>query len=180
MKYGSGDDGKSSVLGSNRIWKDDDIFEAIGTVDELNSFIGLARSFCNKSHGEICKILTKIQKDLFKIGSMLAAFNTSFYERVPKIEEKDVSLIDRETYRIENLVGKLKKFILPGGSKLSSYLHVARAVCRRAERRIVKLKRSKGIPDIILKYLNRLSSLLFHLSRYANKLDGLTDVEWVD
>ncbi|MGQ4892847.1 MAG: cob(I)yrinic acid a,c-diamide adenosyltransferase [Candidatus Njordarchaeia archaeon] len=179
-KYGSGDSGKSSTLASGgRIWKDSLIFHAIGDLDELNSFIGLAVSFCEgEKFGEIRDILVGIQSDIFKIGGMINAYGSNFYDKVEKIDEEDLKRIKDGVNFFKVKLEELHHFILPGGSKLASFLHVARAVCRRAERSLVALKKEVDFPDIVLRYINRLSTLLFILARYANKLDGFQDVAW--
>ena len=178
--YGSGDDGKSTIIASgNRVWKDALVFQAMGDLDELNSFIGLALSFCgDPKFAEVRNILLDVQRDLFKIGGMVNAFGSDFYEKIDKISEKDLVRIEKIINEKEAELEPLKQFILPGGSNASSFLHVARAVCRRAERSLVALKKEIDFPDIILRYINRLSTLLFVLARYANKLIGVEETKW--
>ena len=179
-KYGRGDDGKSSVLSSrDRIWKDDIVFDALGNLDELNSFLGLAISFCDKSsHEEIRNILLNIQGHIFKIGGMVSSFGSKEFNLVTKLNSEDLEFVEIKNREIEGKLEELRNFILPGGSRLSSILHVCRTVCRRSERSLVPLTRDRSFPDIAIKYINRLSTLLFNLARYANKLDGFEDVIW--
>lgn len=179
-KYGSGDDGKSASLGSSeRVWKDEDIFQAIGDIDELNSFIGLTRSFCDKNHLLVIqKTLEAIQRHLFKIGSELSAIQGSYSENIPRITEEDVDFLEEKIHELEEKLPPLKSFIIPSGTKLASLLHVCRTVCRRAERSLVKLHRKKSLPPELLKYINRLSSLFFILARYANVVEGEREEIW--
>ncbi len=179
-KYGSGDDGKSTYIASEkRIWKDDELFEAVGEIDELNSFIGLARSIAQeKKMGEIDLILKEIQNHLLKIGGEINTIGSKYYEKVPKLSERDFQFLENEINRIESQLPELKSFILPSGSKLASVLHICRTVCRRAERRVVSFHKKKEIPSLILRYLNRLSTLFFILARYVNYIEKYEEEIW--
>ncbi len=166
----SGDQGKTSILGKDRIDKDDIRIEAYGTIDELNSVVGLAIS---KVPNEIKDDLIKIQSLLFEIGSELASIkprNTISVEDITNLE----LLIDQAVEQTP----ELKSFILPGGSEGSSWLHLARTVTRRAERLIFTLSKSNEINPNIIPWINRLSDLFFAWSRLCNTLDGIKDVEW--
>lgn len=173
----TGDRGETSLYGGRRIPKSHLQIEAYGTVDELNSFIGLA--LAEITHNEVRLFLTAVQRDLFSIGSYLSG-----YEK----EELDLSLRVGELEKIIDEVDKklpeLKNFVLPGGGKLASNLHVARAVSRRAERVTVRFfnEEETSIPnprkEKIMIYLNRVSDLLFVLARFANKLDNVSEELW--
>jgi cob(I)alamin adenosyltransferase len=174
----TGDKGETSLLGGNRVHKDDLRIEAYGTVDELNSVIGIVRSM--KAPRTVDRILERIQNDLFIVGADLAA-PLSLSRRtakVPRIDRRRISAIEAIIDQIQRKLPPLKRFILPGGSQVSSHLHLARAVCRRAERRTVQLGRAQKINPSILSYLNRLSDLLFILARSANQKARAKEVVW--
>jgi len=179
-KYGSGDDGKSIYIASKeRIWKDDVFFETIGEIDELNSFIGLARSIAQeKKLDEVNLILKKIQNHLLKIGGEINTIGSEYYEKVPKLSENDLQFLENQIDRLEKNLPELKNFILPSGSKLASILHVCRTVCRRAERRVVGFHKKRKIPELILRYFNRLSTLFFILARYVNYIEEYEEEIW--
>lgn len=165
----TGDSGQTSLFGGTRVSKKDLRIEAYGTIDELNSFIGVARATWPSS--PIDAQLQKVQADLFEIGAYLAAPDTDRFKSVsrPRIEE-----IERDIDAIEAELTALKTFILPGGSLAASHLHVARTVCRRAERIVVAL----GDTSTTLAYLNRLADYLFVAARLANKHHGVGDTPW--
>ena len=173
----TGDKGTTSLFGGKRVEKDDLRIETYGTVDELNALIGSAISEIKDS--ELIEVLQNIQLDLFTLGSDLATpedNNITF--TVPRIEESFAKKLEESIDEFTDRLPPLKNFILPGGSKGSSLLHLARTVCRRAERAVVKLERKEKIGENILVYLNRLSDLLFVLARYANLVTNTPDVEW--
>lgn len=166
----TGDKGETSIIGKDRIDKDDIRIEAYGTVDELNSVVGLA---ILRVSSEIKDDLIQIQSLLFEIGSELASIkprNTICEEDIGNLE----SLIDQAV----DQTPALKSFILPGGSEGSSWLHLARTVTRRAERLILTFSRSNEINPNIIPWMNRLSDLFFAWARQCNVLDGIKDVEW--
>ncbi len=172
----TGDNGTTALFGGDRVFKDDLRINAYGTVDELNSIIGLAIS--NISNDEIISELRQIQNQLFRLGSDLA---TPLEKTKVSIERIDDTLVTGLENKIDFYTGKLpelRNFILPGGSKGASYLHFARTVCRRAEREIVTLKKHVIIGDTILKFINRLSDLLFVIARYENFVTGTPEIEW--
>ncbi len=181
-KYGRGDDGKSETLANmqEKLWKDEDIFKAIGDIDELNSYLGLVVSVAKEINPEklvkVINALITIQKDLFKIGGMVNSYGSKFYEKIEKISDKDLEKLEQFISDFSENLEELKSFILPGGSILASHLHVARTICRRAERSYVTLYRGKKYPKTILTYLNRLSTLLFVIARHVNQLLGFEDV----
>ena len=174
------DKGYTKLFGGEFISKASVLVEAYGTVDELNSLIGLARS--QIKHKEINQILHRLQKDLFNLGADFSSPLTDekTNEYITRIKESDVKWMEDLIEKIDKKLPPLKNFILPGGSHGASLLHVARAICRRAERRAVTLKGEKGVNQLILKYLNRLSDFLFYLARWANKEEGLEEEIWTN
>jgi cob(I)alamin adenosyltransferase len=167
----TGDTGQTSLVGGSRVSKDHRQIEAYGTVDELNSCIGVVMS----SDSNYFEFLKKIQHKLFNIGSILASEKNLGFE-LPTVTEKDVALLEQEIDRLTKGLPKLKNFILPGGNILSAQTHVARCVCRRAERRVVSLDNNDY--KLLIKYLNRLSDYLFVLSREFLRLEGIAEVIW--
>lgn len=157
-----GDKGETSLLGGQRVPKTDPRIEAYGTVDELNAAIGVALTYVKNSAAK--DILHQVLNDLFRIGAELAAIGTKF-TNFPKISDTHIKVIEEEVYRIENELPKQTTFILPTGTESSAHLHLARAICRRAERRVLALEKIN--PEIV-KYLNRLSDLLFIYARLEN------------
>jgi cob(I)alamin adenosyltransferase len=170
----SGDNGTTGLIGGERVSKSSCRIEAYGTVDELNSFIGLAIS-----HGideGILPALRRIQNELFEVGAELAQENDPANYRIT------ASQVDGMEYEIDiitNRLAPLDQFILPGGSIASSYLHVARTICRRAERCVVTLHEQEGVNQDLIHYLNRLSDLLFVLARYQNSCENISDSTWI-
>jgi cob(I)alamin adenosyltransferase len=172
-----GDKGETGLYGASRVPKDSPRVDAYGTVDELNSCIGVAVAGCR--HEEISKPLKRIQADLFTAGADLATeFAADGGARVPRIGGKDTERLEKMVDELQGKLPRLTSFILPGGSELSSSLHLARAVCRRAERRVVALGRAERINPDMVPYLNRLSTYLFNAARYANVLEGVEDEVW--
>lgn len=171
-----GDNGTTSLLGKDRVSKAELRIDCIGTVDELNAAAGLAEVVAPepiKSH------LTQIQHELFTIGSHLAAPDEEAFAAIlPPITDEMIARLEGEIDHAEKESGPLRHFILPGGTEPAARLHVARAICRRAERLVVQLAHQQGLNPQIGKYLNRLSDWLFMTARYANHLCGTADVEW--
>ena len=157
-----GDKGRTSLFDGKKVWKFDRQVEAYGTIDELNSVIGAASSFI--SDRLILKELEQIQNDLLEIGSSLAVSSTLPVDQLSNRPEEFEKLIDRLTRQMP----ELREFILPGGSRGSALLHLARTVARRAERNIVHLSQKRPVDKLILTYLNRLSDLLFTMARFEN------------
>ncbi len=174
-----GDTGQTSLFGGGRLSKDHPRVEAYGDVDELNAAVGLAR--CIESLPRIDEVLTPIQRDLFAIGSLLA---TPDLEKMRKhmekarIDEERIAELERAIDQADMELEPLRNFILPGGTPKAAALHVARTVCRRAERRVVHLAQDIELPALVITYLNRLSDLLFTLSRLANHQGGTGEVTW--
>lgn len=173
----TGDKGKTSLFGGQRIEKFNLRIETYGTVDELNSVIGLARAF-NK-HEELDNLFQLIQNTLFNLGADLATpYGTKFEKQVKRITNEHILFLENQIDNMQEKTPEFKNFILPGGEKTASYLHLARTVCRRSERLAVELSVSEEIGENVLKYLNRLSDFLFICARYANVLDNVKDIEW--
>jgi cob(I)alamin adenosyltransferase len=176
---GSGDYEETELMGGRKISKDDLRVEAYGTIDEANSFLGLVACFSEDK--QINDIIEKIQQDLFAIGSNLATpeeDRTRINYPIPEITPAHVNSLEKIIEEIEKELPSLKKFILPAGCRTASALHVARSVIRRAERIVVSYSKKEKINPEIIKYLNRLSSLLFELARLANKRENVSEKEW--
>lgn len=173
-----GDKGETSLYGEGRVPKDSTRVEAYGTIDELNSCIGMAVAGC--SHGEISVPLRRVQSELFTAGADLATeFGTKAPSaRVPRIRKEDTERLEKMVDDLQKVLPRLTSFILPGGSELSSRLQIARAVCRRAERRVITLARAERVNPELVPYLNRLSTYLFNAARYANALEKVDDEVW--
>ena len=175
----TGDKGDTGLFGGGRVGKDDARVEAYGEVDELNAVLGLARSI--ELMPRIDEVLVPIQRDLFSLGALLA---TPEHEKMrqhlekARIDEERIAQLERAIDAGEAELEPLRAFILPGGTPKAAALHVARTVCRRAERRVVALRRDVGIPELVVVYLNRLSDLLFVLARVANRRAGAGEVTW--
>ncbi|HVR38978.1 MAG TPA: cob(I)yrinic acid a,c-diamide adenosyltransferase, partial [Thermoanaerobaculia bacterium] len=169
----TGDRGETSLFGGARVAKCDPRIEAYGTIDELNSFIGLARASWSPS--PIDAQLHQTQSDLFEIGAHLASPGTS---RFPGIDEARIVELERGIDGMESELAPLRTFILPGGSLASAQLHVARTICRRAERLVVALEDESLATQSTIAYLNRLSDYLFVAARFANCKQGVSDVPW--
>lgn len=168
-----GDKGDTSLVGK-RVPKDDPRVEAYGTIDELNSFVGLAKSFLEDK--KILEQLDKIQSDLFVVGAQLATVTTKGSES--KTTTEDVNWLEKISDEMEKELRPLKRFVLPNGSRPASALHVARSVCRRSERRIVSLSKKENVNPEIIRYVNRLSDTLFIMARYVNQKLGVDEKTW--
>ncbi len=175
----TGDDGSTGLFGGGRVPKDHARVEAYGDIDELNAVIGQARSI--DPMPRIDEILAPVQRDLFSIGALLA---TPHPEKMREQLEK-ARLTDARIRQLEQAIDDaetelepLRAFILPGGTPKASALHVARTVCRRAERAIIRMQASDEVPQIVVVYVNRLSDLLFVLARVANRRAGAGEVTW--
>ena len=175
-----GDDGETSLVGGQRVGKDALRIECYGTVDELNSWLGLARVSALEQAGleMLSSILLRVQHELFNLGSILATLPADVHPRQPRVTEAEVLQLEREIDQMNEELPALRSFVLPGGSRLNAELHGARTVCRRAERIAVALMRHEPGTDEGVKYLNRLSDALFVWSRWANHRLGLDEVLW--
>lgn len=169
----TGDKGETSLFGGNRIAKDDPRIEAYGTVDELNSLIGMARAGWPSS--PIDAELNRVQSDLFEIGAYLAAPGS---ERFHSVNVRRIEDLEKAIDSMEAKLQPLTTFIVPGGSMAAAQLHLTRTVCRRAERRIVALGDATAEAQTTIAYLNRLSDYLFVAARLANLRHGIADTPW--
>ena len=158
-----GDTGTTQLIGGTRVSKSDLRIDAYGTVDELNSFIGLVRD--QKIDKHYTEVLSNIQDRLFVIGSWLATDAEKSMMTLPKLTEQDVELLEKEIDNMTEKLPELKSFILPGGHTIVSYCHIARCVCRRAERLASGVGQHTPVEPLLIKYLNRLSDYLFVLAR---------------
>jgi cob(I)alamin adenosyltransferase len=174
----SGDKGETGLYGGERIAKDSLRIEAYGTIDELNSFIGL--TITEIIDIEVKKLLDKIQNTLFTLGSDLSAPDNEKNKKhnIPRISNNHYKEIEKEIDRFDSQLPGLRNFILPGGCKSSALLHICRTICRRAERRVVSLNNIENLSSDIIIFLNRLSDLFFVLARYENKNAGIPDTKW--
>ena len=175
----TGDAGDTGLFGGGRVGKDDPRVEAYGDVDELNAALGLARAV--EMMPRIDETLVPIQRDLFSIGALLATPDREKMQQhlaKARIDDGRVAELERAIDEGEAELEPLRAFIVPGGTPKAAALHVARTVCRRAERRVVALARDVELPEIVVVYLNRLSDLLFVLARVANRRAGAGEVTW--
>jgi cob(I)alamin adenosyltransferase len=178
-----GDQGSTALVGGKRVPKDDPRIEAYGAVDELNSILGLARVFNNETatspaRGRLEDLLKRLQNQLFDLGSELATPPDATYEGMYRIGADDVAVLEAEIDGLQQDLAPLNSFILPGGGKVGAFLHQARTVCRRVERDILRLSRREEIGAFVLPWVNRLSDLLFVLSRWAAKQLGEPEFLW--
>jgi len=180
----TGDKGETALVGGRRVPKDSPRIEAYGTIDELNSIVGLARVFNEErlkdgaAHRFLDEILRKIQDELFDLGSELATPADFTYEEMHRLGEIEVKRIEGLIDECQKELGPLRSFVLPGGGRIGGYLHQCRTVCRRAEREILRLSRAEKIGEWPLKYVNRLSDLFFVLSRWVGKRTGEKEYLW--
>lgn len=172
-----GDKGTTSLIGGTKVLKSDLRIEAYGTVDELNSYVGLCNDLITDEHSK--KILREIQDRLFTIGSSLACDPEKEPKmKIPDLKEEDVALLEKEIDKMNEVLPEMKSFILPGGHPTVSHIHIARCICRRAERCCVRLSEEATEDLLVLKYLNRLSDYLFVLARYASHLLKAEEINW--
>ena len=172
----TGDKGDTSLFGGQRVPKDALRIEAYGTVDELNSLLGVA--LADNAEPLVDKVLGHVQRELFDLGADLATPRSNDRKQIKRIEPRDAHALEKYIDNLETHLRPLRAFILPGGSPVAAWLHYARTVCRRAERAVVRLSRNEDIGEGITVYLNRLSDLLFVLARYANHAAGVAETKW--
>jgi len=179
-----GDGGETGLVGGQRVSKDSARIEAYGTVDELNAFLGLARSTVHEmvSHNgkvyPLAPIMLRVQHELFNLGSILATLPADVHEKQPRITAAEIEQLEKEMDHMNAELAPLRSFILPGSSRLDAELHICRTVCRRAERACVTLNREEEAPPEAVRYLNRLSDALFVWSRWANHLTSTVETLW--
>lgn len=172
----TGDKGETGLFTGQRVGKDDLRLETYGTIDELNSVLGIVRNYSEDP--EVRDAVIRIQNHLFTIGSDLATPYEKDHPMIRRIDSGFVEYLEQVIDGIDEKLEPMRYFILPGGSIAGSYLHLARTVCRRSERLLVRLMKSVEINPVILVYLNRLSDTLFVLSRYENRSAGIPDIAW--
>ena len=172
----TGDKGSTSLFGGKRVPKNNIRIEAYGTVDELNASLGVIIS--ENVSNTVKESLKKIQNDLFVLGGDLATPLEETKVKIPRTTESMVLILEKEIDLYDSKLEALKSFILPGGIKASALLHLSRTICRRAERRVIELSEEEQINKEIVKYLNRLSDLLFIFARFENSVNDIPDVEW--
>jgi len=170
----TGDDGKTSLFDNTRVWKSHDRIMSYGAIDELNSTLGIVLAM--KLDNDLNEIISKIQNDLFIVGSDLA--NPDMNNQEIRTTKKMVSILEDMIDKLENELSELTSFILPGGTILASIIHLARTIARRAETHVVALSQNEEITNESFIYLNRLSDLLFIIARTINKRNNIKDVIW--
>ncbi len=179
----SGDDGTTGLFGGGRVGKDHPRVDAYGTVDELNACLGMVSAACDPERpveGRFVEIIAEAQSWLFDIGADLATPEGNAQEdRVLRIGDAEVEVVERWIDEIEERNEPMRSFVMPGGSELAARLHLARTVCRRTERRMVALAHTEPVSEGAVRYMNRLSDLLFAMSRLANRDRGVEDVPWI-
>ncbi len=180
----TGDAGKTRLAGGQTVWKDSLRVDAYGTVDELNSSVGLVRVFNAEQAGQVPEAgrldeeLRWVQNKLLDLGGILATTPGQTFKSMPQVAAQDITRLERLIDECQKSLAPLKEFILPGGGKVSGLLHHARTVCRRAERLCVRLSREEPVDALILKFLNRLSDTLFVLARWVAKTQGEPEFLW--
>ncbi len=172
-----GDDGSTGLGGGQRVAKDSPRVNAYGAVDELNSALGLA--LAAGLHERLAQVLPTLQNELFDLGSDLCYVEEDKKKyKIPQIEQQHVTKMETLIDELNEAVGALENFVLPGGASGAAHLHLARAVCRRAERDAIALARQESVGAFVIPYLNRLSDALFVMARYENKMRGVTEPQW--
>ena len=172
----TGDRGDTSLFGGQRVPKDTLRIEAYGTVDELNSILGIVRT--ENAQQDVERVLGKTQETLFVLGADLATPRSAGGTELQRIEAMHATALEQEIDALDAQLPPLKSFIRPGGSPVAARLHFARTVCRRAERAVVRLSRNENVGEHVVIYLNRLSDLLFVLARFANHAAKVPEVKW--
>ncbi|MSP25703.1 MAG: cob(I)yrinic acid a,c-diamide adenosyltransferase [Myxococcales bacterium] len=179
-----GDAGKTSLVGGQRVSKADRRIEAYGTLDELNAIVGAAIVELRAEGAEapraieLARVLVRVQHELFNAGSLLATLPADIHPRQPRVTEVEVAALETDMDGKNAELSPLASFVLPGGSRTNASLHLARTVCRRAERIVVALAEETEVEPVIIRYLNRLSDALFVWSRWANQLLGAEETLW--
>lgn len=172
----TGDKGQTSLIGGTRVPKHHIRIETYGTVDELNSYIGLIIDSISDNASQV--MLKEIQDRLFTIGASLASDPEKSKMKIPDLKLSDIEVLELEIDRMNNYLPELKSFILPGGNTSASFTHIARCVCRRTERLAVQLSENEFVDEKVIVYLNRLSDYLFVLARYILFLSNSPEITW--
>lgn len=179
-----GDQGQTSLVGGQRLSKDDLRIECYGTIDELNALVGLASITTQQSLpscpslATLDDILRRVQHELFNLGSILATLPEDVHPRQPQVTAAEITQLEREIDEMNEVLPSLRSFVLPGGCRLNAELHLCRTVCRRAERVAVALSRSQQLPEFAIAYINRLSDAFFVYSRWASLQLQVAEVLW--
>src|SRR5262252_6703452 len=179
-----GDQGQTGLVGGQRVPKDSPRIEAYGTVDELNAFLGTARATVKALASReprlemLAGVMLRVQHELFNLGSILATLPEDVHPRQPRVTEAEVTRLEHGMDSMNEDLAPLRSFVLPGGSRIDAELHIARTVCRRAERTCVALGRVESVPEEAIRYLNRLSDALFVWSRWAGHRLGAPETLW--
>jgi len=179
-----GDHGRTGLVGGQRVPKDSLRIEAYGTVDELNAFLGAARATVKVLASReprlemLAGVMLRVQHELFNLGSILATLPEDVHPRQPRVTETEVTQLEHGMDSMNEDLAPLRSFVLPGGSRIDAELHIARTVCRRAERACVALSRAESVPPETVKYLNRLSDALFVWARWAAHITGAAETLW--
>ena len=171
-----GDSGMTSLIGGSRVPKYHLRIESYGTIDELNAYLGLLRD--QDIPKNIIKDLLEIQDRLFTIGSLLAAEPEKSKMKLPQISKTDITFLENRIDEMDKQLEPMRSFILPGGHTFVSYCHIARCICRRAERKVVHLATNEKVNELIIQYLNRLSDYLFTLSRKLSNDFNIKEIKW--
>jgi cob(I)alamin adenosyltransferase len=172
----TGDKGQTSLIGGTRVSKAHLRIEAYGTVDELNSYLGLVKDQAVNAHrGDF---LQEIQDRLFTIGSSLASDPEKSKMKIPDLLASDIEVLEKAMDKMNEIIPELKNFILPGGHPAISFGHIARCVCRRAERNVIALSEHEFVADLVIQYLNRLSDYLFTLCRMMHHELQIEEIAW--
>jgi cob(I)alamin adenosyltransferase len=179
-----GDGGETYLVGGQKVTKDSARLESYGTVDELNAFVGQAAASLAQLTGahppleRLLRILSRVQHELFNLGSILATLPEDVHPKQPRITAGEIEQLEREIDEANQSLPPLRSFVLPGGARLNAELHICRTVCRRAERLAVALSRQADIDAVNIRYLNRLSDAFFVWSRWANVIMGVEETLW--
>jgi len=172
-----GDKGQTSLIGGTRVPKFHPRIEAYGTIDELNSYIGLIRDYDIDQHFK--DLLLEIQDRLFTAESIIALDqDVEITYKLPALYDADITLLENEIDKMNEVLPELKSFILPGGHPVVSFCHIARCICRRAERHTIRLAQAQEVEEKVIRYLNRLSDFLFVLARRLGKEFGANETYW--
>jgi cob(I)alamin adenosyltransferase len=180
----TGDDGKTRLAGGQRVWKDHVRVKAYGTVDELNAAVGVVRAFnagdadASPAGARLEAELRWMQNKLFDVGGILATAQGQTFKNMPRVTSRDVGRLERLMDECQRDLKPLAEFLLPGGGQVASLLHLARTVCRRAERLCISLARKEQVDAAVIKFLNRLSDALFVLARWIATKQGEPEVLW--